>query len=307
MSPRACNAAALIGGAVLVMAGWAAAQDCPTEPTQQHYTGAGNTACPCFAPGEEAGVVFAVPSEQFPIEVLRIGVGWGSLFGGNPAQIEQALHVYQGQLPNPGAPVFSLLGPQLTDGVINEFNLELLGTPVVVESAPVAVTLEFYYSNANIVTSPTVVHDGNGCQAGVNLVKAVPGGWLDACQLGVSGDWVFHLVYRQVNCLTGVDDREHTVTSGLPAPRLLPCYPNPFNPQTTIVFELPQDGRVAVTVHALSGEKVATLVDGERSAGRHEVVWSGRDADGRPVPSGVYLYRLVARDHRESRRMVLLK
>jgi hypothetical protein len=306
MSPRAWNIATLICGAVLAAAGWAAAQDCPTEPTQQHYTGAGNTACPCFAPGEEAGAVFAVPSEHFPIEVLRIGVGWGSVFGGNPAQIEQALHVYNGQLPNPGTPVFSLFGPQLNDGVINEFNIEALSVPVVVESAPVAVTLEFYYTNANIMTAPTVVHDGNGCQAGVNLVKAVPGGWLDACQLGVSGDWVFYLVYRQVNCLTGVDD-EHTVASGLPAPRLLPCYPNPFNPQTTIAFELPRDGRVAVTVHTLAGEKVATLVDGERTAGRHEVVWSGRDADGRPVPSGVYLYRLVARDHRESRRMVLLK
>ena len=126
----------------------------------------------------------------------------------------------------------------------------------------------------------------------MNLVKAVPGGWLDACQLGVSGDWVFHLVYRQVNCLTGVDDREHTVTSGLPAPRLLPCYPNPFNPQTTIVFELPQDGRVAVTVHALSGEKVATLVDGIQAAGQRTARRDGRDLVGRPVGAGTYLARL---------------
>jgi hypothetical protein len=307
MFRRSWIATAAAAAAVLAFAGGAVAQDCPTEPTLQHYTGAGNTACPCFAPGEQAGVVFAVPAEHFPIEVLRVGVGWGSLFGGNPAQIEQALHVYDGRLPNPGVPVFSLLGPQLNDGVINEFNLELLGTPVVVAGPSVAVTLEFYYTNANIATAPTVVHDGNGCQPGVNLIRAVPGGWFDACQLGVSGDWVFHLVYRQVNCLTGVDDGEHTVTSGLPTPRLLPCYPNPFNPQTTIAFELPRDGRVAVTVHTLAGETVATLVNGERTAGRHEVVWSGRDADGRPVPSGVYLYRLVARDHRESRRMVLLK
>jgi len=285
----------------------AAAQDCPAEPTLQHFTGGGTFVCPCFATGEEAGVVFAVPADHFPIEVLRVGIGWGSLFGGNPAQIEQALHVYNGQLPNPGTPVFTLLGPQLTDGVINEFNLELLGTPVVVDAPPVAVTLEFYYNNAAVQTAPTVVHDGNGCQGGVNLIRAIPGGWLDACQVGVSGDWVFHLVYRQTNCVSGVDDGEHTVVAGLPNPRLHPCYPNPFNPQTTIAFELPRSGHAVLTVHSLTGEIVATLVDGPREAGRHETIWTGRDADGHPVPSGVYIYRLVAGDYSEGRRMVLLK
>jgi hypothetical protein len=291
---------------VLVLAGWALADPCPTEPTNQNFTGGGTTACPCFAAGEEAGAVFPVPIEHYPIEILRVGIGWGSLFGGNPAQIEQAVHIYNGQLPDPGVPVFTMPGPNMTDGVINEFNIEVLGD-VIIEAAPVAATLEFAWANANNLYAPTLVHDGNGCQSPMNLIKAIPGGWLDACSEGVTGDWVFHLVYRQVDCVTGVDDREYTVTSVPARPRLNDCYPNPFNPQTLISFDMPAAGQARLEVYTLAGQKVATLFDGEAGPGRHEEVWYGRDDAGQTVPSGVYFYRLMTRDFADSKRMVLLK
>jgi hypothetical protein len=173
---------------------------CPEQPPLQNWTGAGQVVCPCFVSGERAGAVLNLPPEDFPIEILRVGIGWSSQFGGGPDVIEQAIRIYGAGLPDPGTPIFSLDGPQLTDGVINEFDLEPLPGEIIVPSGPFTVALEFLNSNAGDPFSPTVVHDGNGCQAGKNVVYAIPGGWQDACVLGVTGDWVIHVVYRQVTC-----------------------------------------------------------------------------------------------------------
>ncbi len=174
---------------------------CPEEAPLRHYTGGGSVACPCFVAGEEAGVVLTAPVGHYPIEILKIRVGWGSVFGGTPAQIENAIHLYSGGLPNPGSPQFSLPGPLLNDGVINEFNIEFLPGNKIINSGPFTVTLDFLNTNSGNPFAPSVVHDGNGCQGGgLNVVKAIPGGWSDACLLGVTGDWVFEVVYRRVNC-----------------------------------------------------------------------------------------------------------
>ena len=220
------------------------------------------------------------------------------------SQIEQAIHIYNGDLPDPGTPIHTTLGPQLVDGAINEFDLEPQIGEIVVESGPVAVTLEFLNGNAGNSFLPTVVSDGNGCQPGLNLVKAVPGGWADACQLGVTGDWVFHLVYRQVNCLSDVPE-EFVV--GSEAGTLHPCYPNPFNPSTTIAYDMAVGGNVRLDVFGTDGRRVASLVEGFVPAGNHQVVWQGRDDGGRMVPSGVYFYRLEGPGFSDTRQMVLLK
>src|SRR5258705_11719305 len=96
---------------------------CPAQPPLQNWTGGGQVVCPCFVPGERAGAVLNLPPAVFPIEILRVGIWWGSQFGGSPDTLEQAIRIYGAGLPNPGAPIFSLDGPQPTDGVINEFNL----------------------------------------------------------------------------------------------------------------------------------------------------------------------------------------
>ncbi len=173
------------------------------EQTLQNYTGAGEVACPCFVPNEQAGAVFTLPANQYPIEIVRVGIGWGSAFGGTGQTIEQALHVYAGGLPNPGAPIFSLLGPVLNDGFINEFNIDPAN--VTIASGPFTVTLEFLNDNAGDIFAPSVVHDNNGCQAGKNVVFAIPGGWTNACALGVAGDWVFYVTYRSLAVTGGVN------------------------------------------------------------------------------------------------------
>src|SRR5439155_3079340 len=84
--------------------------------------------------------------------------------------------------------------------------------------------------------------------------------------------------------------------------------PNPFNPTTTIRFDLAQDGRVELRVFDVAGRQVRTLADGKVRAGsHHEVAWNGQDGAGRRVPSGVYFYRLVAGDFVATRKLVVLK
>ncbi|MGR3296522.1 MAG: FlgD immunoglobulin-like domain containing protein [Candidatus Bathyanammoxibius sp.] len=84
-------------------------------------------------------------------------------------------------------------------------------------------------------------------------------------------------------------------------------YPNPFNPVTTIRFSVPSRTYVSLTVYNQLGQKVATLVDGERHAGVYEAVWKGMDSHGNQVASGVYLYKMKAGSFTQSRTMVLLK
>lgn len=80
-----------------------------------------------------------------------------------------------------------------------------------------------------------------------------------------------------------------SVHADLPDGRLaVRCYPNPFNPSTSITLELPRAGKVRVRVHDVRGALVRELVCGSFASGRHEVIWDGRDDAGTPVASGVY-------------------
>ena len=83
--------------------------------------------------------------------------------------------------------------------------------------------------------------------------------------------------------------------------------PNPFNPETTISYVLPEPGHVRIEVYNALGQVVRVLVDDVMGPGAYSVVWDGRDALGRRAASGVYLYRMVAPEYREVRRMMMIK
>jgi len=83
--------------------------------------------------------------------------------------------------------------------------------------------------------------------------------------------------------------------------------PNPFNPSTTINFSLPQAGEASLVIYGPTGQVVRTLVNNVVDAGQHTVVWDGTDNSGRPVASGVYIYRLVSGDNVANNRMVLVR
>ena len=83
-------------------------------------------------------------------------------------------------------------------------------------------------------------------------------------------------------------------------------YPNPFNPSTIIPYQLPASGHVRLEVFNVLGQRLATLVDAEQAAGAHTAQWDARDASGRAMGAGVYIYRLSSGGMTESRRMVLV-
>jgi immune inhibitor A len=84
-------------------------------------------------------------------------------------------------------------------------------------------------------------------------------------------------------------------------------FPNPFNPETWIDFDLPHGGRVNLSVYNALGEKVDELLDDELSPGKHRIAWRTGGAGGSELPSGVYFYRLVLDESALTRKMLLLK
>ncbi|MBU1919254.1 T9SS type A sorting domain-containing protein, partial [bacterium] len=79
-------------------------------------------------------------------------------------------------------------------------------------------------------------------------------------------------------------------------------YPNPFNPVTTIEFSIPSAGQVGLAVYDITGREVASLVNGNLSAGIHAVDWNGVSA-----PTGIYFYRLSYGTQQITQRMLLVK
>lgn len=98
------------------------------------------------------------------------------------------------------------------------------------------------------------------------------------------------------------------VTEGIPTEyALLGNYPNPFNPETTIEYQLPRASRIEVAVYNLAGQLVRTLRQAQQSAGKYKLSWDGKDERGNNVATGVYLYRLYAGEFSATKKMILAR
>jgi len=89
--------------------------------------------------------------------------------------------------------------------------------------------------------------------------------------------------------------------------RLFHNYPNPFNPETFISYQVPKASRVMIEVFNLLGQHIRTLIDEEKSPGSYQILWNGLDDQGQSVSSGVYLYKMKAGDFRAMKKMVLVR
>ena len=100
-----------------------------------------------------------------------------------------------------------------------------------------------------------------------------------------------------------------TAADAAPGPRtrLIGARPNPFNPATEILFEIPRAMHVSLVVYDVAGRRVRELASGYRDAGLHRVRWNGTDRSGRAVSSGVYYARLRVEGDEQTRPLTLVR
>jgi hypothetical protein len=143
-----------------------------------------------FVPGEHAGARLTSPCDG---TIVAVQVLWFEGTPGNPPSLERAIHIFDGgTFPTPGSELLLLEAPVLTPGFINEFRYVDEGQTLPI-SVPVKsgqrfyVTLEFDNPTDVGGGGASIVRDLNGCQAQKNVLRAIPGGWLNFCQF-LAGD-----------------------------------------------------------------------------------------------------------------------
>ena len=108
---------------------------------------------------------------------------------------------------------------------------------------------------------------------------------------------------------TWVEDQINIIENSLPKEfALSQNFPNPFNPSTTIKFDVARSGYVKIKIYNILGQEIVTIADGFYETGRnYQVMWNGKDILGREAASGVYLYRLEAGNFVKTKKMLLIK
>jgi len=129
-----------------------------------------------------------------------------------------------------------------------------------------------------------------------DFIDDISWGFSDSTVMKTTDGW---LTYELIDIVTSVNDPDLSYPLSF---KLFDNYPNPFNPSTTIKYELPQNGKVKLIVYDLLGREVKTLVNGFKQKGRYEISF-----DASQLSSGVYIYRISANEFSASRKMVLLK
>jgi hypothetical protein len=168
-----------------------------------------------------------------------------------------------------------------------------------------------YIDHIEPLTGATKILKNSGDQAGCGVANEVRayhtialsfefGGLTDGTSPSTKEDLLTEFLEFFGLLETGVGD-------GSLAFRLEQNSPNPFNPVTTLAFELPAAGDATLSVYNAAGRLVATLHDGHTEAGRRSVSWRGVDDSGTPVASGVYFFRLTHDGRSTTTKGVLLK
>ena len=122
---------------------------------------------------------------------------------------------------------------------------------------------------------------------------------------GISWDLegTFGITFVEVQGLNNSNDQ-----SAIPVNyKLYLAYPNPFNPSTTIRYDLPEHSYVTITIYDMLGRQVKTLINQTQNAGYKSVIWNATNDYGKPVSAGIYLYQIQAGEYMQTKKMVLLK
>ena len=177
------------------------------------------------------------------------------------------------------------------------------------EGSPIAEAIIFAtYSIDNDTVFVTGVSgpDGNywiPCMGSVYIEITAEGYDTLVTNMVVSGDSLhnFYMIERE---------NQLSVNSNVEVPDQLILhhnYPNPFNPVTTLRYDLPEDAMVSITIYDMMGRIVKTMVNDDQTAGHKSIEWNATNNVGQPVSAGLYLYTIEAGEFRQTKKMVLLK
>ncbi|MCU0606666.1 MAG: C25 family cysteine peptidase [Candidatus Edwardsbacteria bacterium] len=140
---------------------------------------------------------------------------------------------------------------------------------------------------------------GTPCDSSWHGIRVEPGGSAELAHCGIR-----HSLRGLYAAGAAGNPATGAATAGY---RLQPARPNPFARRTAIGFQLPQAGKVELSVYNIAGQRVRTLVDGSLAAGAHTVTWTGNDQRGATASSGVYVVRIKVGSYCDVRKIVLLR
>jgi hypothetical protein len=156
----------------------------------------------------------------------------------------------------------------------------------------------------------STIDGGGGAGSSATYAIACTAGQPDAGGIMSGGAFTLAGGFWQGGAIsTGVGGGEGDPTAGTPPLpfQLHPVHPNPFNPSTTLAFDLPQAAHVVLRIFDVRGQRVCTLLDERRPAGRTSLQWRGADASGAQVASGVYVVTIEAGDHHARQKIALVR
>jgi len=141
-------------------------------------------------------------------------------------------------------------------------------------------------------------------------------GWInDNCEYISGCDWVADSMdYTAAffnsmdNCIEACFLASNDEINQLPQTfNLYNNYPNPFNPVTTLRYDIPENSHVTITIYDMLGRQVKTLINQTQDAGYKSLIWDATNDYGKPVSAGIYLYQIQAGEYISTKKMVLLK
>ena len=159
-------------------------------------------------------------------------------------------------------------------------------------------------SSSTVLQNAVMGAAGTSGQGGLNELRGTLG-QPTPIGIGAAGNTALHAgFWSKISVMTSVLDR---VVPGVFRNTLFSNVPNPFNPTTTIRYEIGEESPVSIVVYSIQGRRIRTLVSETRRPGRYEVVWDGRSDQGTSVASGVYLYRIQIGRHSSVKKMILVR
>jgi len=150
-----------------------------------------------------------------------------------------------------------------------------------------------------IATGTQISYSYTDFEAYTNMVYYY---WLESVSLdGISS------YYGPLTVTIGDPTQEPLPPEVLMATKLLNAYPNPFNPNTNIRYSIKDAGKVRIDIYNMKGQVIQTLTAEHNTPGFYQIAWDGCDANGNPVASGIYMYRMTSGNYSSAKKMVLAK